>query len=79
MSSRKGAFTPGDNGPWPRRKSDSGPLLGILSRFCLQEPMVNAYLIETVSRSHNRHTANRAWVSESGVILAQYLRQANEV
>ncbi len=26
---------------------------GIFSRFCLQEPMVNAHLIATVSRSHN--------------------------
>ena len=53
MSSRKGVFSPGEKGPLAPSQAEFWSSSGIFSRFCLQEPMVNAYFIETVSRSHN--------------------------
>jgi len=53
MSSRKGVFSPGEKGPLAPSQAGFWSSSGIFSRFCLQEPMVNAYFIETVSRSHN--------------------------
>jgi len=53
MSSRKGVFSPGEKGPLAPSQAGFWSSSGIFSRFCLREPMVNAYFIETVSRSHN--------------------------